>query len=66
VSRSKRLCDTAPLNLSRGGPAPIVAKALKGIASVYAIENTIRGRSAGECRSAGKEQACGVIELAML
>jgi hypothetical protein len=47
--------------IAQGDPAPIANEALERIAALYAIEKTIRGRSAGERRtvSPGKEQASG-------
>jgi transposase len=37
--------------IAQGGPAPIASEALERIAALYAIEKTIRGRSAGERRA---------------
>jgi hypothetical protein len=38
-------------DLAKGGDAPIANEALERIAALYAIEKTIRGRSADECRA---------------
>jgi Transposase IS66 family len=38
-------------DIVQGGPAPIASEALERIAALYAIEKTIRGRSAGDRRA---------------
>src|SRR5882757_1250920 len=43
--------------LARGGPAPIAGEALERIAALYAIEKTIRGRSAAERRAVRQEKS---------
>jgi transposase len=47
----RRFCDIA-----EGGPAPIASEALARIAALYAIEKTIRGRSAAERRAVRQEK----------
>jgi transposase len=42
-------------DIAQGGPAPIASEALERIAALYAIEKTIRGRSAGERRAVRQE-----------
>ena len=44
-------------DIVQGGPAPIATEALKRIAALYAIEKTIRGRSAGERRAVRQEKS---------
>jgi transposase len=41
----------------RRGPAPIASEALERIAALYAIEKTIRGKSAGERRTVRQEKS---------
>jgi transposase len=43
--------------IAQGGPAPIASEALERIAALYAIEKTIRGRSAGERRAVRQEKS---------
>jgi transposase len=43
--------------LAQGGPAPIASEALERIAVLYAIEKTIRGRSAEERRAVRQERS---------
>jgi transposase len=42
-------------DIAKSGSAPIASEALKRIAALYAIEKTIRGKSADERRTPGKE-----------
>jgi transposase len=44
-------------DIVQGGPAPIASEALERIAALYAIEKTIRGRSAGERRAVRQEKS---------
>lgn len=44
-------------DIAKGGSAPIASEALERIASLYAIEKTIRGKSASERRAARQEQS---------
>jgi transposase len=44
-------------DIAQGGPAPIASEALERIAALYAIEKTIRGRSAGERRAVRQEKS---------
>ena len=44
-------------DIAKGGNAPIAAEALERIAALYAIEKTIRGRSAGERRAVRHERS---------
>jgi len=44
-------------DIAQGGPAPIASEALERIAALYAIEKTIRGRSAGERRAVRQERS---------
>ena len=43
-------------DIAKGGDAPIASEALERIAALYAIEKTIRGRSADERRAVRQEQ----------
>jgi transposase len=43
--------------IAQNGPAPIAREALERIAALYAIEKTIRGRSAGERRAVRQEKS---------
>jgi transposase len=44
-------------DIAQGGPAPIASEALERIAALYAIEKTIRGKSAGERRAVRQEKS---------
>jgi len=44
-------------DIAEGGPAPIASEALVRIAALYAIEKTIRGRSAEERRAVRQERS---------
>jgi len=44
-------------DIAKSGPAPIASEALERIAALYAIEKTIRGRSADERRTARQERS---------
>src|ERR1700687_4506740 len=44
-------------DITEGGPAPIASEALVRLAALYAIEKTIRGRSAGERRAVRQEKS---------
>jgi transposase len=44
-------------DIAQGGPAPIASEALARIAALYAIEKTIRGRSAAERRAVRQEKS---------
>src|SRR5450631_3587175 len=44
-------------DIAQGGPAPIASEALQRIAALYAIEKTIRGRSASERRAVRQERS---------
>jgi transposase len=44
-------------DIAEGGPAPIASEALARIAALYAIEKTIRGRSAAERRAVRQEKS---------
>jgi transposase len=44
-------------DIAEGGPAPIASEALARIAALYAIEKSIRGRSAGERRAVRQEKS---------
>jgi len=44
-------------DIAQGGPAPIASEALERIATLYAIEKTIRGRSAGDRRAVRQEKS---------
>jgi hypothetical protein len=44
-------------DIAQGGPAPIASEALERIAVLYAIEKTIRGKSAGERRAVRQEKS---------
>ena len=44
-------------DIAQGGPAPIASEALERIAALYAIEKTIRGRSAGERQTVRQEKS---------
>jgi hypothetical protein len=44
-------------DIAEGGPAPIASEALERIAALYAIEKTIRGRSAEQRRLARQERS---------
>jgi transposase len=44
-------------DIAQGGPAPIASEALERIAALYAIEKTIRGRSAGDRRAMRQEKS---------
>jgi transposase len=44
-------------DIAQGGHAPIASEALERIAALYAIEKTIRGRSANERRAARQERS---------
>ena len=44
-------------DIAEGGSAPIASEALARIAALYAIEKTIRGKSAGERRAARQERS---------
>jgi transposase len=44
-------------DIAKSGPAPIASEALERIAALYAIEKTIRGRSADERRAARQERS---------
>jgi transposase len=65
--RSERRSDHARLcwahlrrrffDIAEGGPAPIASEALARIAALYAIEKTIRGRSAAERHAVRQEKS---------
>ena len=44
-------------DIAEGGPAPIASEALERIAALYAIEKTIRGRSADQRRAVRQERS---------
>ena len=44
-------------DIAEGGPAPIASEALARIAALYAIEKSIRGRSAAERRAVRQEKS---------
>jgi transposase len=44
-------------DIAQGGPAPIASEALERIAALYAIEKTIRGKSADERRAMRQEKS---------
>jgi transposase len=44
-------------DIAQGGPAPIASEALERIAALYAIEKTIRGRSADQRRAMRQERS---------
>ncbi len=44
-------------DIAEGGPAPIASEALERIAALYAIEKTIRGRSADERRAVRRDRS---------
>ncbi len=44
-------------DIAKGGDAPIASEALERIAALYAIDKTIRGRSAGERRAVRQERS---------
>ena len=44
-------------DIAKGGNAPIASEALERIAALYAIEKTIRGKSAGERRAVRQERS---------
>ncbi|HKN11105.1 MAG TPA: IS66 family transposase [Pseudomonadota bacterium] len=44
-------------DIAKGGTAPIASEALERIAALYAIEKTIRGKSAGERRAVREEKS---------
>src|ERR1700751_3496536 len=44
-------------DIAEGGPAPIASEALERIAALYAIEKTIRGRSADQRRALRQERS---------
>jgi transposase len=44
-------------DIAKGGDAPIASEALERIAALYAIENTIRGRSAEERRAVRQDKS---------
>jgi len=44
-------------DIAKGGDAPIASEALERIAALYAVEKTIRGRSAEERRAARQERS---------
>jgi transposase len=44
-------------DIAKGGNAPIASEALERIAALYAIEKTIRGKSAGERRTVRQEKS---------
>jgi len=48
--------------LAAAGPAPIASEALERIASLYAIESEIRGRSAEERRAVRQERSRPIID----
>ena len=48
--------------LAAAGPAPIACEALKRIAALYAIEDDIRGRCAGERRAVRQERSRPMVE----
>jgi transposase len=48
--------------IARGGPAPIADEALRRIAALYAIEETIRGRSAAERRAVRQAESKPLVE----
>src|SRR5262245_32249579 len=48
-------------DLAEGGPAPIASEALERIAALYAIEKTIRGRSAAQRRAVRQERSKPVV-----
>ncbi len=43
-------------DIAKGGSAPIASEALERIAALYAIENTIRGKSAEERRAVRQDK----------
>ena len=49
-------------DVAQGGPAPIASEALARIAALYAIEKTIRGRSAEERRAVRQERSRPLVE----
>src|SRR4030081_884135 len=51
-------------DIAQGGPAPIASEALERIAALYAIEKTIRGRSAAE-GPAGRREKSKPLVLAL-
>ena len=55
VSTGRR--NTLFFDIAQGGPAPIASEALERIAALYAIEKTIRGRSAGDRRAVRQEKS---------
>jgi len=48
--------------LAAAGPAPIASEALERIASLYEIENDIRGRGADERRAARQEKSRPIVD----
>ena len=44
-------------DIAQGAPAPIASEALERIAVLYAIEKTIRGKSAGERQAVRQEKS---------
>jgi len=44
-------------DIAQGGPAPIASEALERIATLYAIEKTIRGRSDGDRRAVRQQKS---------
>ena len=52
-----RICAAGFFDIAKGGNAPIASEALERIAALYAIEKTIRGKSAGERRAARQERS---------
>ena len=48
---------TSIFDIAEGGPAPIASEALARIAALYAIEKSIRGRSAAERRAVRQEKS---------
>jgi transposase len=48
-------------DIAKGGDAPIASEALERIAALYAIEKTIRGKSAGERRAARQERSKSLV-----
>ena len=51
-----RICAAGFFDIAKGGDAPIASEALERIAALYAIEKTIRGKSADERRAVRQEQ----------
>jgi len=48
-------------DIARGGDAPIASEALERIAALYAVEKTIRGRSAEERRAVRQDLSAALV-----